>query len=97
MDLVEKVKELCLEFKEENLAKAIERFATLTQGIEKTRGEAFAKAGIYGFLEGILTTLKMKYSDEKIETLLHEVKTAREEAEALLRKPKPPLLVDNDL
>lgn len=49
MDLVEKVKELCLELEEENLAKAIERFITLTHGIEKTRGEAFAKLAFMGF------------------------------------------------
>ncbi|WP_048056045.1 DUF3216 domain-containing protein [Pyrococcus sp. ST04] len=91
MDLVEEVKKLCKELNENSLVEAIDRFILLNKGIEKTRGEHFAKAGIYGFLEGILTTLKLKYNNPKVNSLLEIVREARSREEVYLRKAKPPI------
>ncbi|AMM54062.1 DUF3216 domain-containing protein [Pyrococcus kukulkanii] len=91
MKLVEEVKSLCKRLGEDNLVEAIDRFMLLNQGLEKTRGEHFAKAGIYGFLEGILTTLRIRHEDHKIEELLIRVKEAREKEEIFLRKARPPI------
>ncbi|MFA4700379.1 DUF3216 domain-containing protein [Pyrococcus kukulkanii] len=91
MKLVEEVKSLCKRLGEDNLVEAIDKFMLLNQGLEKTRGEHFAKAGIYGFLEGILTTLRIRHEDHKIEELLIRVKEAREKEEIFLRKARPPI------
>ncbi|MFA4639952.1 DUF3216 domain-containing protein [Pyrococcus kukulkanii] len=91
MKLVKEVKSLCKRLGEDNLVEAIDRFMLLNQGLEKTRGEHFAKAGIYGFLEGILTTLRIRHEDHKIEELLIRVKEAREKEEIFLRKARPPI------
>ncbi|MFA4647462.1 DUF3216 domain-containing protein [Pyrococcus kukulkanii] len=91
MELVKEVKSLCERLGEENLVEAIDKFMLLNQGLEKTRGEHFARAGIYGFLEGILTTLKIKHEDQEIEELLIRVKEAREKEEIFLRRARPPI------
>ncbi|WP_048146826.1 DUF3216 domain-containing protein [Pyrococcus abyssi] len=97
MDFAEKVKGLAERLGEDKLREAIDRFLTLNEGIEKTRGEHFAKAGIYGFLEGILTTLKLKHEDEEISELLSLIKKAREIEEAFLRKGNPPIFEQKPL
>ncbi|AEC52672.1 hypothetical protein PNA2_1757 [Pyrococcus sp. NA2] len=90
-DIVEDVKSLAREVGEEGIIETIDRFIKLNEGLEKTRGEHFVKAGIYGFLEGLLTTLKLKHNNDNIIKLLDTVKRMREQEEYFLRKSNPPI------
>jgi len=92
MDVLEELKALCKELGEENLIPRIESFLTLNKEFESKKGEEFIEASMLGFAEGILTTLKIKYSDnEKVRNLLEKVSTQRKELDIKFRKLKPPI------
>ncbi|HII61825.1 DUF3216 domain-containing protein [Pyrococcus horikoshii] len=89
--IIKEVKELARDLGEEETLNAIDRFLLLNKGLEKIRGEHFVRVGIYGFLEGLLTTFKSKYNDERIDRLLSAVRELREREEYFLRKSNPPI------
>ncbi|RLF90326.1 DUF3216 domain-containing protein [Thermococci archaeon] len=88
--IVERVKSLCEEHGEMEALKKIDSFIALNRAIEPKKGRDYVELGIYGFLEGILTTLRIKVKDEegrkKIEELLSEVKTRRKELDEKFKK-----------
>lgn len=92
MDVLEELKALCKELGEENLIPRIESFLTLNKEFESKKGKEFVEVSILGFAEGILATLKIRYSDnEKVRSLLEKVSTQRKELDIKFRKPKPPI------
>ena len=90
MEVVEETKKLCHELGEEDVAKRIDSFVALNEELEPKKGREFIEAGIYGFLEGVLITIKCKISDTqqgaKVEELLNEVRHRRRKLEAKLKK-----------
>ncbi|AEH24357.1 DUF3216 domain-containing protein [Pyrococcus yayanosii] len=89
--LIEEVKELCRELGEEGLITTIDSFVSLNRELEGKRGNEFVEIAVLGFLEGILTTLKIRHEDGRIDALLGKVRARREELEALFRRSRSPL------
>ncbi|AIF69820.1 hypothetical protein PAP_07150 [Palaeococcus pacificus DY20341] len=91
MEVVEEIKKLCHELGEEDVVKRIDSFVALNEELESKKGREFIEASIYGFLEGVLITLKGKISDSqqkvKVEELLNEVRYKRKELDARFKKP----------
>ncbi len=86
---VAEVRNLLRELDEEGLISRLESFLLLNEGLESKRGEDFIKVSILGFLEGLLTSLKMKYpEDNEVRNLLERVSAKRREVDELFREPK---------
>jgi len=85
---VERVRKLLERLGEEALSARLDSFVALNEGLETKRGEDFIRLSILGFLEGMLTSLRMKYPDnEDVEGLYQEIKAKRRELDELFRKP----------
>jgi|GEM_PF-768886 hypothetical protein len=90
LEILENLKKLCEELNEGALIQRIDSFIKLNEGLETKKGKEFIEVSLLGFAEGILTTLKTKYKNEKISELLEETKKAREELEQKFRRAKIP-------
>ncbi len=85
---VEEVRKLLEELDEEALLARLDSFVTLNDGLETKRGEDYIKLSILSFLEGLLTSLRMKYPKKgRVGKLYEEVKAKRMELDELFRKP----------
>ncbi|AEK71961.1 hypothetical protein GQS_00290 [Thermococcus sp. 4557] len=86
---VAEVRSLLEELGEGALIARLDSFVALNEGLESKRGEDFIKVSILGFLEGITTTLMMKYpGDERVAGLHERVRARRAELDELFRKPR---------
>ncbi|QDA31727.1 DUF3216 domain-containing protein [Thermococcus indicus] len=86
---VTEVRNLLEELGENALITRLDSFVALNEGLESKKGEDFIKVSILGFLEGITTTLRMKYpGDERVARLHERVRARRAELDELFRKPK---------
>ncbi|WP_297417350.1 DUF3216 domain-containing protein [Thermococcus sp.] len=86
---VEEVRKLLEELDEKALLARLDSFVTLNDGLETKRGEDYIKLSILSFLEGLLTSLRMKYpkKEERVGKLYEEIKAKRMELDELFRKP----------
>ncbi|KUH34744.1 methyltransferase [Thermococcus celericrescens] len=85
---VAEVRSLLEELGEGALIARLDSFVALNEGLESKKGEDFIKVSILGFLEGITTTLMMKYpGDERVARLHERVRARRAELDELFRKP----------
>ncbi|WP_297534799.1 DUF3216 domain-containing protein [Thermococcus sp.] len=84
----ERVRELLKELGEDALIARLDSFIALNEGLETKKGEDYIKLSILGFLEGLLTTLKMKYPENgEVVKLYEEIKAKRAELDKFFRKP----------
>ncbi|NJF24866.1 DUF3216 domain-containing protein [Thermococcus sp. Bubb.Bath] len=85
---VEEVRELLEGLGEKELIKRLDSFVALNEGLESKRGKDFIRVSVLGFLEGLLVSLRKKYSgDTRIESLYEKVSARRRELDELFRKP----------
>ncbi|WP_297494438.1 DUF3216 domain-containing protein [Thermococcus sp.] len=85
---VERVKALLKELGEKELIERIDSFVRLNEGLETKKGEDYIRLSILSFLEGLLMSLKLKYSEnEKVRGLYLEISAKRAELDELFRKP----------
>ncbi|WP_297068331.1 DUF3216 domain-containing protein [Thermococcus sp.] len=89
---VGEVRKLLEDLGEGSLVERLDSFMTLNEGLENKRGREFIEVSVLAFLQGVLTTLRLKYPEnEKLASLHEMVKNRREELDAMFRKANPPI------